>query len=397
MSKNIVLCLDGTWNGPDVKTPKEGATPTNVQKLFEGLSGSAPLLSNDNEKEVAFPAAAEALQIAKYIHGIGNTTNVLAHKFEGAFGSGTIARIVRGYTFLSRNYLPGDRIYIVGFSRGAYTARALAGFVALKGLLDWHGMELVAETATSYSAGIAAWQQYRNSLPTQSGILRRLAGYVTDISDRIAIGNTPSPPLKFVTAVPIAAVGVWDTVGALGIPALKDENGTLIRKDEFDFADTSLNPAVARGFHAIAVDERRLDYTPTLWDVRDGVLQVLFPGAHADVGGGYAINESGLSNCALAWMANQLSVAGVLLANLVVGATDARAISHQPWAGVPFATASREFPPTLHLSQRVLQRISDPPVPLEHGNPASYRPQNLLHNYIKDDWSGPAVHALVEP
>ncbi len=396
MSKNIVLCLDGTWNGPDVKTPKEGATPTNVQKLFEGLSGSAPLLPTDNEKELTFPNGPSVLQVAKYIHGVGNTTNFLAHQFEGIFGNGTIARIVRGYTYLSRNYLPGDSIYIVGFSRGAYTARALAGFVVNQGLLDWQNMGLVPESATSYSAGIAAWQQYRNSLPAESGVLHKLAGYITDFSDRIAMGNTPAPPQKFVPDIPISAVGVWDTVGSLGVPDLKDENGTVIRKDVFEFVDTSLNPAVARGFHAIAVDERRVDFTPTLWDARDGVLQVLFPGAHADVGGGYAITESGLSNCTLVWMANQLSVAGVLLANLVVASPDPRAIAHQPWAGTVFKTAPREFPPTLRLSQRVLQRLIDPPVPLEHGNAESYRPQNLLNSYVKYDWSGPAAHTEVE-
>ncbi|MCP3711422.1 DUF2235 domain-containing protein [Paraburkholderia sp. CNPSo 3274] len=143
MSKNIVLCLDGTWNGPNPQNRTGGLTPTNVEKLFENLKGSAPLGPNDNELEIAAPeSAGEPAQVAKYIHGVGNGDNPLDKVAGGAVGLGLIARIVRGYTYLSRQYQPGDKIYIVGFSRGAYTARSLAGFVTNKGLLDWTTMGL---------------------------------------------------------------------------------------------------------------------------------------------------------------------------------------------------------------------------------------------------------------
>jgi uncharacterized protein (DUF2235 family) len=398
MSKNIVVCLDGTWNGPDQKDPTSAATPTNVQKIFEGLSGSAALSPTDNEKEASFADAQGAVvQVAKYIHGVGDTSNVLAQKAQGAFGLGLIARIVRGYTYLSRQYRPGDHIYILGFSRGAYTARALAGFVAGKGLLDWTAMKLVAESATSYSAGVTAWQQYKQSLHCDNpGLLHMLAECVTDISDRLAMGMGPVPALQFVSNIPICAVGVWETVGALGIPNIYAADNTLIRKDEFEFADTGLSPAVSNGFHAVAVDEQRVDFTPTLWDTRDSVVQVLFPGAHADVGGGYPSTQSGLSNCALAWMAKRLSAAGVLFANFVAGEPNPSDIAHQPWIGAPYETAPREFPPTLELSQRVLQRLAGGPVPIEKGIAQVYRPQNLLNSYIKYDWSGPAAHTQVD-
>jgi uncharacterized protein (DUF2235 family) len=400
MSKNIVICLDGTWNGPDRKDPSSGFTPTNVQKVFEDLSGSAPLGPTENEKEVSFTdAVGSVVQVAKYIHGVGDTSNVLAEKAEGAFGLGLIARIARGYTYLSRQYQPGDHIYILGFSRGAYTARALAGFVAGKGLLDWAAMQLVAGSKPSYSAGIAAWQQYKKSLHCNDpGILHTLAECFTDVADKLEMGMGPMPPLKFVIPVPVLAVGVWETVGALGIPDFGIAAGKPIRRDVFEFADTALSGSVANGFHAVAVDEQRVDFTPTLWDTREGVVQVLFPGAHSDVGGGYASDQSGLSSCALIWMAARLSAVGLLLANLTLGKPNPLDIAHQPWTepGAKFVTAQREFPPTLGLSQRVLQRIAGGALQVQSAPNQPYRPQNLLNSYIKLDWTGPAPHTQVE-
>ncbi|MBW8760475.1 MAG: DUF2235 domain-containing protein, partial [Burkholderiales bacterium] len=161
MAKNIVLCLDGTWDGPGNKDRSGNLTPTNVQKLFEALAGSGPLGPDDQEKEFAQPPAGDAVsgQAGKYIHGVGVGSNLLAKAVEGAVGLGLVARVVRGYTYLSRTYAPGDRIYILGFSRGAYTARALAGLVTRQGLLDWSAMKLDAGSEQSYSAGLAAWQQ----------------------------------------------------------------------------------------------------------------------------------------------------------------------------------------------------------------------------------------------
>jgi len=162
MAKNIVLCLDGTWDGPGNKDKAGNLTPTNVQKLFEALAGSGPLAANDQEKEFAQAAsdAAASGQVGKYLYGIGVSSNLLAKAVEGAVGLGLVARVVRGYTYLSRVYEPGDALYILGFSRGAYTARALAGLVTRQGLLDWAAMKLQAGSEQSYSAGLAAWQQY---------------------------------------------------------------------------------------------------------------------------------------------------------------------------------------------------------------------------------------------
>jgi uncharacterized protein (DUF2235 family) len=402
MGKNIVLCLDGTWNGPNAADRRGNLTPTNVQKVFEALKGSAPLAAADQEKEIAWPASpgATATQVARYLHGIGDTSNALAHACEGAVGLGLVARVVRGYTWLSRVYAPGDRLFILGFSRGAYTARALAGLVVGQGLLDWQAMQLEAGSETSYSAGLAAWQLYKTAIYQDDGnILHQLASVVSALHDRLQLGLHPAPRLQFTGPVGIAAIGVWDTVGALGIPDIVEHDNAPVRLDVFQFCDTVLNARVANGFHAVAVDERRVDFTPTLWDARDGVVQVLFPGAHADVGGGNVRAESGLSDGALAWMARQLAAAGVQFEALPAGQADALPIQHQPWiGGVAYATGARHFPPGLRLSQRVLQRAAAPSALLERGpEPATaYRPGNLVNSYVMMDWSGPAPHVVVE-
>ncbi len=404
MAKNIVLCLDGTWNGPNAVDRTGNLTPTNVQKLFESLKGSAPLAATAQEQEVLWPAAGGGplAQAAKYIHGIGDTDNALARACEGAVGLGLVARVVRGYTWLSRVYVPGDRVFIVGFSRGAYTARALAGLVTRQGLLDWNAMQLVAGSETSYSAGLAAWQIYKTAVYQNDGnILHQLAQVVTDLHDRLDLALHPAPKLQFVGGVGIAAIGVWDTVGALGIPFIVEQDQSPVRLDVFQFCDTLLNAKVGLGLHAVAVDEQRVDFTPTLWTPRDGVVQVLFPGAHSDVGGGNVVAESGLSDGPLLWMAQQLATAGVLFEALPTGTVDAIPVQHQPWIGgdVPYATGPRQFPAGLRLSRRVLQRAAAASVLVESGPaPAgAYRPRNIVDSYVMTDWSGPAPEVQVEP
>jgi uncharacterized protein (DUF2235 family) len=129
MPKNIVFCADGTWNNSNEdenvdRTPD----PTNVYKLFLCLDGtlSVDSLRDADEQEKELITDGNTQQIAKYIHAVGDSRNPIIKLLGEAFGVGVIARVVRGYTFISRNYEPGVNIVIVGFSRGAYTARALA-------------------------------------------------------------------------------------------------------------------------------------------------------------------------------------------------------------------------------------------------------------------------------
>ena len=124
MPKTIVFCADGTWNSPgNDHDCDELPDPTNVYKLFLALTGelASESLRNADEQEKSHAVSGEVRQVAKYIHGVGDSRNPIIKLMGGTFGAGVVSRIVRGYTFISRNFEPGDDIVIVGFSRGAYT------------------------------------------------------------------------------------------------------------------------------------------------------------------------------------------------------------------------------------------------------------------------------------
>ena len=308
--KNIVFCADGTWNGTDVDEDHDGVPDsTNVLKLFHILQGDTTLESRrlKDEAEKTFSQGDRLIQVAKYLHGVGDSSNPLKKLLGGAVGAGLITRIVRGYTFISRNYEPGDSIYIVGFSRGAYTARALAGMISSVGLLNSVRVDLKGDKQMAYSLGVAAWRKYREVARDKQqnfSIKQKIAELIADLPGFARI------PLRQddLLLAPVTAVGVWDTVGALGIP---DFNGQGQTVDAFRFADDSLSPNVQFGIHAVSFHEQRQSFQPTLWQSRAGVKQIWFGGAHADVGGGYPLIESDLSNIALKWMVDELAGLGV--------------------------------------------------------------------------------------
>lgn len=311
MPKNIVFCADGTWNNAGQDAKNEDAT--NVLKLYQLLAGSvvggSEFFRGDTpeivEGEKVHKAAdGQTLQVAKYINGIGNSSNIIKKLFSGAFGAGVVQRIVRGYTYISRNYQPGDHIYIIGFSRGAYTARALAGMIATQGLLK---TSFKSGSPESYQAATDAWFYYRNTVKVKDEAL--FADLITAVLNKsfwTLVKSIFNPHLSaddFIAVDHIASVAVWDTVGAMGIPKFNVQNKELV--DAFRFADEVLSKKVRLGLHAIALDEKRELFRPTLWNAGGNVLQRVFIGGHADVGGGYA--EKGLSDITLDWMITQLS------------------------------------------------------------------------------------------
>ena len=386
MSKVILFCADGTWNGPGEPDDDNTASPpTNVFKLFLNVAGvdqpGTILLAKEQERTV-LRADGTVEQTTKYLHGVGDSSNPLVQLLGGALGAGLIARIVRGYTFISREYEKGDQILITGFSRGAYTARALAGMIAAQGLLDGTKNDLTDKTA-AYRLGSAVWYQYRQSaLQSQPSLLGKLADIASDLP---AFLQKPVPQAQRINA-PIEAVAVWDTVGSLGIP-IYTAYGTTI--DVFQFADTVLSPTVNRGYHAVAVDERRADFTPTLWTVSDPpdprITQVLFPGCHSDIGGGFVGPgvETGLSDCTLGWMMKQLSGRGVKFLDPLVykPRPNPCATAHAAWlTGIwhDLPQGPRIFPAGLYLSNEILSRaaggmvVPDPTLVA-----AAYQPDNL--------------------
>lgn len=352
---DILFLADGTWNGPGPGNPDATDNPdaategtTNVYKMFVNLLGEDDPtgLRDRNEQERALAGTTgRPLQIAKYLHGVGDSANPLVKALGGGFGTGIVARILRGYTFISRNYRPGDRIFITGFSRGAYTARALGGMIGTMGLLDAAAMGLDGTPDSkqqAYEAAAAVWNAWRR---------RRSAGesWLARLEERLLyfpgfFGVAPAAPR--IDDVPIEAIGVWDTVGALGIPDyINDAKG---RADIFKFADTILGSHVRNGFHAMARDEQRVDFSPTPWEPDQRILQMLFPGAHADVGGSYPTqnNESGLSDGGLRWMIDNFAGLGLRFkapANPPIH-PDPLGCAHMPWLNTAYIQAPRAFP-----------------------------------------------------
>jgi uncharacterized protein (DUF2235 family) len=346
MAKTIVFCADGTWNGPEEQTGKSGVDHTddageltgteltNVVKLYSYLSGAptAETKSLHHEQEKTFDVDGRTLQVAKYLHGVGDSNKTVMKVLGGVFGVGVIARIVRGYTFISRHYQPGDAIHIAGFSRGAYTARSLAGMICSVGLLNPTRYD-VNDKEEAYERGRAAWFLSKGITLSGNSLVSSLANRVVDFLES-SVARLKLKSNDLIPNIPIKSVAVWDTVGSLGIPLYMKDG----RLDIFQFTDAKLSDKVERGFHAMAIDEQRADFPVTKWARRAGVEQVWFAGAHADVGGGYIKDESHLSDVALDWMIKKLSGVDVRFASqpsCVQGQCLTQAI-HMPWAKPPF-------------------------------------------------------------
>ena len=378
MTKKILFCADGTWNSPQ-QDENQDQTPdtTNVYKLFLRLEGdlSTDSIRAADEQEKAWVQDGHTLQVAKYIHGVGDSRNPILKIMVGAFGAGVISRIVRGYTFISRNHEPGDEITIVGFSRGAYTARALAGLIVSQGLL---APPLTQDREQAYRCGAQAWYRYRRAA-NQATLLAHLAEIVSDLPaflSSLTLGDQDLVPVAG-----IACVGVWDTVGAMGFPEYASNGDRL---DAFRFADTRLSPKVTQGFHALALDERREDFVPTLWEPAPNVTQVIFPGCHSDVGGGYPTTEreSGLSDGALNWMVEGLQGRGVAFrSDSGLCLPDPAGTAHKPWLHGPWLIlpeGTRSFPEGMLLDRSVTARLAAGPVIADPGeDSAPYQPDNL--------------------
>jgi len=254
MNKNIIILLDGTWNDK-----KDNKKKSNVALLDEMC-----IKNNDD-------------QLKYYDTGVG--TAWYDKKIGGFSGLGLSKNIIDAYVFLSKNYEENDKVFIFGFSRGAYSARSLAGFIYKCGLPEKY--EAKKQTNELYDL----YQAKNNKKMNETKLINRKC--------------------------PIHMIGVWDTVGALGIPVLFLKN---VSDNIFSFHDTTLNPEVKFAYHAIAIDEKREAFSPTLWDEKNEedknrITQVWFSGVHSDIGGGY--KERHHSDISLKWMSEQAESHGV--------------------------------------------------------------------------------------
>jgi uncharacterized protein (DUF2235 family) len=267
--KRICIFCDGTWNRADQETGSIPC-PTNVVKL-------------------AYRTAKQdgnASQLIFYDQGVG-TGNMLDRISGGAFGEGLEDNVLDAYRFLIANYLQGDELFIFGFSRGAFTARSLVGMIRKCGIVRRDSIV-----------------QYRDAVKLYHNELHPDDPEPTKFREQYAVGGLEPTRVKF--------IGVWDTVGALGIPL---RGLRWLTRQDFQFHDTELSGIVQNAFHALAIDEHRAPFEPTLWSSqrKEGqkVEQAWFCGVHSDVGGGYA--ETGLSDISLEWMMSKAVDAGLVL------------------------------------------------------------------------------------
>lgn len=267
--KRIIICADGTWNRPEGETYKDD--PTNVIQFARGIAPT----DEQGRKQVVF-----------YDWGIGSYHAKVA---GGATGSGLDKNIKDGYRFLVHNYEPGDEIYLFGFSRGAYTVRSLSGFINKCGILK-----------TSKAPDIdKAFDFYKRK------------SIVPSSTEALAYrSNNSVEPKTYVHFI-----GVWDTVGAMGLPF--SFFGLIEQRDLFYDHHIGSNVRTAR--HALALDEKRDDFKPTIWEDKPGVdlEQVWFAGVHADVGGSYKIDKQGFKSAdiPMLWMKKEANVKGLVFEN----------------------------------------------------------------------------------
>ncbi len=271
MPKRLVICSDGTWNKPD-QTSGGLPSPTNVVKLMQAIPASD---------------ATGMEQRVFYHSGVGAEGGWWSRFTGGAFGEGIDDIIEANYRFLIENYDPNDELFLFGFSRGAYLARSTVGLIRNCGLLK-------REHLDQFDAAYALYRRRDEASHPRA-----------EESTAFRAAYSHEPRIRF--------IGVWDTVGALGIPV------TPLRfwsKVFYEFHDVMLSTWVDYAYQALAVDEHRKPFAPTLWqaqiDAKGQTLeQAWFAGAHRNVGGGYA--DHGLSDLALIWLAEKAQACGLAL------------------------------------------------------------------------------------
>jgi len=332
---NLIVCCDGTWN---TREQQEGGltSPTNVVRLYNALANV------DSQGK---------LQDKYYHSGVGAEGNLVERLLGGGVGRGLSQNIQSAYKWLCSHYHTGDNIFLFGFSRGSFTVRSLAGMILHCGLLNTRKLP---ETDRRERID-KAFQAYRNNISRD-----QWAGSWEFHN----FGDSDHEPI-------IHFLGVWDTVGALGIP---DDLGLLNLLDKpqnYAFHNTELKESIHHARHAVAMDEMRGSFSPTLWNPpisHPDAKELWFPGVHCDVGGAYL--ACGLSDAALAWMMDEAEQQGLccnpamrsqLQPNYQGGKHDTlsyvyeKILYHQP-RNVPNIGATSSF----HAS--ATRRHQDPPI-----------------------------------
>jgi uncharacterized protein (DUF2235 family) len=334
VGRKIILCFDGTNNA-------YAATNTNVVKLYAMIDRS-----KDDQCAYYQPGIGTSPPPSMW----GKVKKWIVTRLDLAIAWLLEQHVSDGYRFLMRYYRDGDQIFIFGFSRGAYTARALAGMIQKIGLLSQGNEELVP----------FAWAQYKKEKDwVESGGFRK----------------------TFCREVTIDFIGLWDTVSSVG---------WLWHPQYLEF--TANNPSVKVIRHALALDERRSYFVQNLWGhdptIQTDIEQVWFAGVHCDVGGGYVEIESGLAKIALNWMVEQARQYGLRF-QLSAEALILPAVSTKSSAAPdPTAPQHESLRGIWWLAEFIPKRIKDPAL--------GYKPRWIIHcgrhRYVA---AGSKIHASV--
>ena len=276
--QRLVICCDGTWNTPDQKD-RGVMRPSNVMKL------SRWVMPQDRNG---------VAQKDHYDKGVG-TGDIVDRAFGGLFGVGLAHNIREAYEFLSQNYDDGDQVFLFGFSRGAYTVRRTVGMVRKCQLLPKDLGDEARKAAIEEGYGVFTLRE---------------GGPDSEVAQMFSKKYRCRP-------ASIHCLGVWDTVGAYGIGGVMGQLTSRLSKSRFH--DRRLSSIVECAYQAIAIDEGRRLFGPTLFEegptALQGGNQVLeqswFAGVHSNIGGGY--QDAGLSDIALHWMAARAERCGLFL------------------------------------------------------------------------------------
>jgi uncharacterized protein (DUF2235 family) len=330
MSKNIVVCLDGTGN--EVKASGR----SNVLKLFEILELKNP-----------------ELQVGYYDPGVGTfaapgawsaAARALSRLGGMAIGNGMRQNLGEAYTYLMNTWEPGDRIFLFGFSRGAYTARALAGMVHRVGLLRPESQNLIPYAVSVYA-------RPRNSDLSGDEGWKRMDAFSAALS-RTAQGKSLSLPVHF--------MGLFDTVKAANVFGR-----------DLKWPYTRSLPNVAEVRHAVSIDEKRRPYREYLVEPKPGKSRTLnetwFAGVHSDIGGSFPDGPE-LGKITLRWMVDGATRAGLLVrpkmlaARYTINDDDALGVIHRMGKVWALATyRKRPLPEGCQVHSSVRHRISREP------------------------------------
>lgn len=345
MKKRIVICADGTWSRPE-KDPKKDV-PTNVLKLARAIQPTG---------------VDQVTQQVFYDWGVGSYYDPVS---GGATGLGLHKNIMDDYRYIVQNYSPGDDLYLFGFSRGAYTIRCLCGMINNCGILKRPDAPLIQEAFNLYKKSGKAFA------PKGEASIKFRNNHSHENKD-----------VKF--------AGVWDTVGAMGIPI--SFLGLFDDKDEFYDTKIGSNVRIAR--HALAIDEHRTDFEPTIWIPRENldIHQVWFAGAHCDIGGSYKPDNDGtmLSDNALAWMIREARTAGLDIEDHLPEKIIENPLAKLHKSRRHFYRVKKVYErPIDHKKGEILIHKS---VKIRWDNDQKYRPKNLARYLELNGWPENLVH-----